>query len=221
MRKSNFLLSSFMATGYSLQDTGYRKNFQSERKMKIFETRNEMVRELIPLGSVICEIGVFKGDFAHELHKLGPKHLFLCDPWNNGLSYSRDHDGQNGNIYHASSLYEHVLALFAQEFNVSIHREKSETFIPKLAAASLDAAYVDGDHSYQAVKADLHALYPKIKKGGFLMGHDYEFNPNKAPHDLEPMTLEVARAVNEFCQERNLKICAKTNDGCASFAIRC
>ena len=189
--------------------------------MKIFETRNEMVRALIPQGSVICEIGVFKGDFARELHKLWPKHLFLCDPWDNGLSYSGDHDGQNGNIYHASSLCEHVHALFAQETAVSIHREKSETFIPKLATASLDAAYVDGDHSYQAVKADLHALYPKIKKGGFLMGHDYEFNPNKAPHDLEPMTLEVARAVNEFCQEKNLTIFAKTNDGCASFAIRC
>ena len=53
------------------------------------------------------------------------------------------------------------------------------------------------------------------------MGHDYEFNPNKAPHYLEPMTLEVARAVNEFCQKKNLSIFAKTNDGCASFAIRC
>ncbi len=189
--------------------------------MKIFETRNEMVRALIPHGSVICEIGVFKGAFAHELHKLRPKHLFLCDPWDNGLSYSGDHDGQNVNIYHASSLYDHVVALFSQDATVSIHRERSAIFIEKLADASLNAAYVDGDHSYQAVKSDLHGLYPKIKKGGFLMGHDYEFNPNKAPYDLEPMILEVTRAVNEFCQEKNLSIFAKTNDGCASFAILC
>lgn len=189
--------------------------------MKIFETRNEMIRALIPPGSVSCEIGVFKGDFARELDKLCPKHLFLCDPWKSGLSYSGDHDGQNGNIYHSTSLYEHVVALFATKPHVSIHREKSETFIEKLADASLDAAYVDGDHSYQAVKADLYALYPKIKKGGFLMGHDYEFNPNKAPHELEPMILGVAQAVHEFCQEQNLTIFAKTNDGCASFAIRC
>lgn len=189
--------------------------------MKFFETRNEMVRALIPPGSVICEIGVFKGDFARELYELNPQHLFLCDPWEQGLSYSGDHDGQNGNTYHASSLCEHVHTLFAQQSHVSIHREKSATFIPKLAAASLDAAYVDGDHSYQTVKADLDGLYPKIKKGGFLMGHDYEFNPNKAPHDLEPMIFGVARAVNEFCREKNLSIFAKTNDGCASFAIRC
>ncbi|MBM3857175.1 MAG: class I SAM-dependent methyltransferase [Verrucomicrobia bacterium] len=189
--------------------------------MKIFETRVEMIQDLIPPGSVICEIGVFKGDFERELHKLDPHHLFLCDPWEEGLSYSGDHDGQNGNIYHSSSLYQHVVALFAQEPNVSVHREKSEIFIPKLADSCLDAAYIDGDHSNEAVKADLQALYPKIKKGGFLMGHDYELNPKKAPQDLEPMILEVARAVNEFCQEKKLSIFAKTNDGCASFAIRC
>lgn len=189
--------------------------------MKIFETRLEMIKTLIPPESVICEIGVFKGDFACELHKLRPKKLLLCDPWESGLSYSGDQDGQNGNIYHSLSLCEHVHTLFAKEPNVSIHREKSETFIQKLADASLDAAYIDGDHSYQAVKADLNELYPKIKKGGFLMGHDYAFNPNKAPQDLEPMILEVARAVNEFCNEKNLKIFAKANDGCGSFAIRC
>ena len=130
--------------------------------MKIFETRNEMIRALIRPGSVICEIGVFKGGFARELYQIDPQHLFLCDPWENGLSYSGDHDGRNGNIYHASSLFEHAHALFAQKSNVSIHREKSETFIPKLAAASLDAAYVDGDHSYQAVKADLHSSWDMI-----------------------------------------------------------
>lgn len=189
--------------------------------MKTFETRVEMIQNLIPQGSVICEIGVFKGDFARELHKLSPQHLFLCDPWEEGLSYSGDHDGQNGNIYHSSSLHQHVVTLFHQETNVSIHREKSEIFIPKLADALLDVAYVDGDHSYQAVKADLNGLYSKIKKGGFIMGHDYAFNPNKAPQNLEPMILEVARAVDEFCQEKNLAIFAITNDGCGSFAIRC
>lgn len=180
-----------------------------------------MIQQLIPEGSVLCEIGIFKGDFARKLHRLHPKHLFLCDPWENGLSYSGDHDGQNGNIYHSSSLCEHVHTLFAKEANVSIHREKSETFIPTLVNASVGAAYIDGDHSYETVKADLNGLYPKIKKGGFLMGHDYELNSNKAPHDLEPMIWEVARAVNEFCQEKNLTLFAKTNDGCASFAIRC
>ena len=54
--------------------------------MKIFETRIEMIHALIPNNSVICEIGVFKGTFARELHKLHPQHLFLCDPWENTLT---------------------------------------------------------------------------------------------------------------------------------------
>ena len=33
--------------------------------------------------------------------------------------------------------------------------------------------FIDGDHSYEAVKADIAAWMPRIKPGGFLAGHDY------------------------------------------------
>ncbi len=49
-----------------------------------------------------------------------------------------------------------------------------------LAAAScfadgfLDAVFIDGDHSYDAVRADLAAWLPKVKPGGIIAGHDYD-----------------------------------------------
>lgn len=38
---------------------------------------------------------------------------------------------------------------------------------------SLDWSYIDGDHTYEAVLADLHAYAHKVRPGGFLAGDDY------------------------------------------------
>jgi len=38
---------------------------------------------------------------------------------------------------------------------------------------SLDFVYIDADHSYNAIKADIAAWLPKVKQGGILGGHDY------------------------------------------------
>ena len=53
---------------------------------------------------------------------------------------------------------------------------------------TVDFIYIDGDHSYEAVKADLEAWLPKMRPGGFLSGHDYF--ASRQPH--------VVRAVDEF-----------------------
>ena len=39
--------------------------------------------------------------------------------------------------------------------------------------ASQDFVFIDADHSYEAVVADIDAWQPKVKPGGILCGHDY------------------------------------------------
>lgn len=39
--------------------------------------------------------------------------------------------------------------------------------------ASLDFVFIDADHAYRSVKADLSAWLPKVKPGGVLAGHDW------------------------------------------------
>lgn len=52
--------------------------------------------------------------------------------------------------------------------------------MPSLEAAdlledkSLDICFIDADHRYKAVKADILAYAPKVKNGGILCGHDLE-----------------------------------------------
>lgn len=38
---------------------------------------------------------------------------------------------------------------------------------------SIDFLYIDGDHRYKAVLADMQKWYPKVRAGGFFGGHDY------------------------------------------------
>jgi len=38
---------------------------------------------------------------------------------------------------------------------------------------SLDLVFIDGDHSYEAVMADIAAWQPLVRPGGILSGHDY------------------------------------------------
>jgi len=52
---------------------------------------------------------------------------------------------------------------------------------------SLNFVFIDANHVYEAVMHDLHAWYPKIKKGGHIAGHDYTANDD-----------DVRRAVKDF-----------------------
>ena len=47
----------------------------------IFDTREIMVSSLIPSNSVICEIGVFKGDFSNKIFP--PWDLIMSDAIDN------------------------------------------------------------------------------------------------------------------------------------------
>jgi hypothetical protein len=38
---------------------------------------------------------------------------------------------------------------------------------------SVDTIFIDGDHSYEGVKADFESWFPKVKRGGYILFHDY------------------------------------------------
>jgi hypothetical protein len=62
--------------------------------------------------------------------------------------------------------------------------------VPSLEAVKhvpdLDFVFIDADHSYPAVKADIAAWKPKVKVGGWLCGHDYDLRAVKRAVDGLP-----------------------------------
>ena len=58
---------------------------------------------------------------------------------------------------------------------------------------SLDCVFVDGDHSYEAVRKDLEFWWKKVRSGGQMLGDDYWME-------------DVARAVHEFADAHSLQV---------------
>lgn len=119
---------------------------------RIFASRNELLRSVrLPAAPTVCEIGVWKGSFSKAmLRDLAPARLHLFD-----LRFDL--------------LDPDVRAHGA----VVLHEGDSAAGIATLADDSLDFAYVDGDHTYQGVRRDLHGVLPKVKHGGFIQVNDY------------------------------------------------
>lgn len=59
-----------------------------------------------------------------------------------------------------------------------------------LPDGGVDFCFIDGDHSYEGVTADLNAWWPKVRPGGTLAGHDYR--------GQEPWVVGLTPAVHDF-----------------------
>jgi Methyltransferase domain len=57
---------------------------------------------------------------------------------------------------------------------VIIHRMLSHDAAALFPDEHFDWAYIDASHFYDDVKRDLEAFFPKLRKGGYFAGDDYD-----------------------------------------------
>ncbi|UWR04208.1 class I SAM-dependent methyltransferase [Ruegeria conchae] len=163
-----------MAETVSAEDRRKKQALQRERKDAL---RREMLRTM-PHGKLSIEIGVWRGEFSRILlDELKPSKLCLIDPW----GVQPDADG-GASLAGARSqndmdrIYEAVKNTYASEIakgQVSVIRDFSVPALRLFEDQSIGFAYLDGDHSYEGVKADLDAVLPKMIEGGVIMLDDY------------------------------------------------
>ena len=175
--------------------------------MKWVNTRTDLLR-LLPKGLVMAELGVFIGDFSKTILEIcQPSLFFMVDTFPYAPVYSGDKDGRNRIDVPDLSIYFEILKeRYKDRKNVIVIRGNTDIFSHFAVDCEIDCCYLDAQHDYDQMLADLYNYYSIMRTGGFICGHDYNQSGVKAAVDL-------------FCKEKGLKISYLTKDLCPSYLI--
>lgn len=131
-------------------------------------TRNDLAKLFNDLGYTRgVEIGVENGFYSEILCQSNPKlHLYSIDPFQTyPTSGLNTQDKQE--VY-----YRRALARLSK-YSCELLRLYSDVAVNLFEDRSLDFVYIDGNHFFPHVAADLYNWSKKVKIGGILSGHDY------------------------------------------------
>lgn len=137
-----------------------------------------------------AEIGVASGIHAAcFLLELDIDIVYLIDPY---IAYKCEYESVS--LERTREMENNAdIKLAKYKHKIRWIKKKSVDAVKFIADNSLDFVYIDGNHTYKSVAKDILSYYPKIKKGGLLSGHDYDYG-------------SIKRAVNEFINNQNLKL---------------
>jgi predicted O-methyltransferase YrrM len=137
-----------------------------------------VIRRVLKPGCRIAEIGSWLGNGSTQaiLRAISstPGARLLCvDTWAGTAGVSRHTE--------IAAQFD-VLETFRQ--NVSAYAGRVDIMIansadaaPRFVEACFDLVFIDADHRYSAVSADIAAWKPKLRSGGIICGHDCESRP--------------------------------------------
>jgi hypothetical protein len=161
---------------------------------------------LVKKHGVGAEIGVFRARFSGRIIDIAqPRLFYLFDAWRRlpGMLETMT------NAWHRINLFKAVTSMNRHIANGSVRpvcclAREAPGFVED---NSLDWVYIDADHSYKACLADLAGWWPKVKSGGYVMGHDHH-------QKREP---GVVAAVAEFGRKMRLPEPILTCDSIPSY----
>lgn len=136
-----------------------------------YSGRHDLARQFAELGfSHGAEIGVERGHFSRVLLDASPvMHLLCVDAWKAYRGY-REHVSQDK----LDAFYAETRSRLAPYGDRCVIRRMFSTEAAlTVTDGSLDFVYIDGNHVYAQVMADIKAWAPKVRSGGIVSGHDY------------------------------------------------
>lgn len=129
-----------------------------------------------------AELGTGEGKTAAQLlSKCLQLHLTTIDLWE-GQPDSR---GPENWTHWPHRIHENAARARLSGFSRRVKIIKGWTVeaAARIEDRTLDFVFIDADHSEDAVRADIAAWTPKIKAGGYLLGHDASWPGVKAAID--------------------------------------
>lgn len=144
-------------------------------------------RHFVSTGNA-AEVGVHQGLFAEKNLKAWQHDYYAIDAWSLGSNVVDQRNLRRPNTNF--SVVDHSLYATAAKrlrpFGERVHMVRSFSVDAANAFEDgfFDFVYIDTLHTYEAVVADLHAWWPKLRQGGLLAGTLKHFRWQKAQVDI-------------------------------------
>lgn len=152
----------------------------------------ELLAKDKPASLTVAEIGVYKGQNAHDMLSSGAiKTLYLIDPYESARGYD---DAQECNVQAPEVSRQEAMVLLAGFQEVVWMQTTSAEAVKNFPDGIFDYVYIDGDHRYEHVYEDAMLYWQKVREGGVLAGHDYHQTYQPELH------AGVTRAVDDFAK---------------------
>lgn len=153
----------------------------------------------VPAGGTIVEVGSYHGKSAVNLAYAVRKgnsgaHIYCVDTWRNeNIEFARNVD-----VY---SRFQQNTAAYAGI--ITPLRGRSAEAGLEWHGGPIDALFIDGDHSFEGVVADIRAWVPHVKSGGLLLFHDSDLEGvrrgiNETMDVLQPRSARKAWSIQVY-----------------------
>lgn len=169
---------------------------------------------------VACEVGVNRGEYSAGLLGAGARHLHLVDPWRppredelyppgcSDAAKARAEEVFAG--YYAGGMERALEAAFAEVSakyaacdNVTIIRKRSLDAVAAFARASVDFLYIDANHRFDHVLADLDGWQSVVAADGVIVLNDCYVS-----RAAKMQFMSVLEAVSQFVKLTDWRVVA-------------
>lgn len=162
--------------------------------------------EKLPDNSIFVEVGVWKGRsisyaVVESINKNKNIKFYAVDTFKG--SPGEPQIMANGSVVNKTLYDEFISNIESIKDHIITYKKSSVQAAKLFEDNSIDFVFIDASHKYENVKKDLLAWLPKIKKGGFIGGHDYASPSDHPDHG-------VYIAVNEIFGKDNIKVYDKS-----------